>query len=208
MAIQSCLAYDCTSSRSTFDAAKGIIEHCTAVRCKTYAGSTSHVFSTPTTLADSYIRNCIAANCYAKGYLFNGSTNQEIRNCIAYTNDYDADRTFSPTDESELNCLTSDPKFKKFADSDFRIRCSSPASGSGVTGEHAASASHGLLEAATGALNYIHKISAFDTAAPDIGAFAACAAGYAHTIIGVEGDNISKFIGVVGDDISKAIGVE
>ena len=208
MAIQSCLAYDCTSSRSTFDAAKGIIEHCTAVRCKVYGGTNQHILSTPTTLADAYIRNSIVANCWTKGWLIYGSTNQEIRNCIAYTNDYDADNTFGTgnADTTALNSFETDPKFKKFADSDFRIKCSSPAKLAGVSGEHAASASHGLVEAATGALNYIHKITAF-ASPPNIGAFSLCL-GYSHNILGVDADSIGKFINVDSADILKAIGVE
>jgi|6_EtaG_2_1085325.scaffolds.fasta_scaffold38379_2 hypothetical protein len=160
--IRACLAHDCTSSYSTFDAGLGLIENCTAVRCRIKDSTTNYIFSVSVAgYSVAQIRNCVAAHCYTKGYLYNSSADPPISASLAYDNIFDTSRLFKTATQ---HCSTAAPKFVKlsntratpsfasnpwpvwedgstgfFTGDDFHLKCGSPASGSG-TGHIAAGA--------------------------------------------------------------------
>jgi len=127
---RACLAHDCTSSKSTFDAYKGTIENCTAVRCRVVDDANQHIFSVSVAGSSvAQIRNCIASYCYTKGYLMNSSADPPISASLAYDNTFDTSRLFGT---ATAECVTTAPKFVSLGNNDFHLKCRSPASGSGT----------------------------------------------------------------------------
>jgi hypothetical protein len=235
---RTCLAHDCTSSKSTFDAVFGTIENCTAVRCRVVDDANQHIFSVSTAGASvAQIRNCVASYCYTKGYLMNSSADPPISASLAYDNIFNTSRLFG---SATADCATTDPQFVDLAGDDFHLKCASPASGSG-TGHIAAGAfghasntiiasqSHdldGVVFDGRDSLGPYRNMGCYDTGGPNqrlrfvdssltyvpgVTLTLRCLVarvGISHTIIGVAGTNIDKFIGVEAASIGKSIGVE